>query len=48
MTYKKILIIGLSGTGKTTLASKLVPTLNVEWLNADKIKKNRISYILIK
>ena len=39
MTYKKILIMGLSGAGKTTLASKLVPILNAEWLNADKIRK---------
>ncbi len=35
----KILIMGLPGAGKTTLASKLVPLLNAEWLNADKIRK---------
>lgn len=31
--------MGLPGAGKTTLASKLVPILNAEWLNADKIRK---------
>ena len=31
--------MGLSGAGKTTLASKLVPILNAEWLNADKNRK---------
>lgn len=31
--------MGLPGAGKTTLASKLVPLLNAEWLNADKIRK---------
>ena len=31
--------MGLPGAGKTTLASKLVPLLKAEWLNADKIRK---------
>jgi adenylylsulfate kinase len=39
----KILIMGLSGAGKTTLAEKLVTKLKSEysvlWLNADKIRK---------
>ena len=36
---KKILIMGLPGAGKTTLASKLVPLLNAVWLNADEVRK---------
>ncbi len=36
---KKILIMGLPGSGKTTLASKLAPLINAKWLNADKIRK---------
>ena len=35
---KKILIMGLPGSGKTTLASELVTLLNAKWLNADKIR----------
>ena len=35
----KILIIGLPGSGKTTLASKLVPLLKAKWINNDKIRK---------
>ena len=35
---KKILIMGLPGAGKTTLASKLVPIVKAKWLNADKIR----------
>ena len=35
---KKILIMGLPGAGKTTLASKLVPIMKAKWLNADKIR----------
>ena len=31
--------MGLPGSGKTTLASKLVPLLNAKWLNGDKIRK---------
>ena len=36
---KKILIMGLPGAGKTTLASKLVPLINAKWLNADDVRK---------
>ena len=36
---KKILIMGLPGSGKTTLASKLAPLLNAKWLNADEVRK---------
>jgi len=36
---KKILIMGLPGAGKTTLASKLVPLIKAKWLNADKVRK---------
>jgi len=36
---KKVLIMGLPGSGKTTLASKLVPLLNAKWLNADEVRK---------
>tara|TARA_B100001057_G_C22137024_1_gene676695 strand:- start:43 stop:456 length:414 start_codon:yes stop_codon:yes gene_type:complete len=36
---KKILIMGLPGAGKTTLASKLVPLLKAKWLNADKVRE---------
>ena len=35
----KILIMGLPGSGKTTLAQKLVPMLNAVWLNADEVRK---------
>ena len=30
--------MGLPGSGKTTLATELVPLLNAEWLNADKVR----------
>ena len=36
---KIILIMGLPGAGKTTLASHLVPLLKAKWLNADKVRK---------
>jgi adenylylsulfate kinase len=36
----KILICGLPGSGKTTLAEKLVPMINAVWLNADEVRKN--------
>ena len=36
---KKILIMGLPGAGKTTLASKLVPLLKAKWVNNDKVRK---------
>ena len=35
----KILIMGLPGSGKTTLASKLVPLLKAKWINNDKVRK---------
>ena len=36
---KIILIMGLPGSGKTTLASELVPLLRAKWLNADEVRK---------
>tara|TARA_A100001011_G_scaffold335303_1_gene364166 strand:- start:11 stop:436 length:426 start_codon:yes stop_codon:yes gene_type:complete len=36
---KKILIMGLPGSGKTTLASKLNLKIQAEWINADKVRK---------
>jgi len=36
---KKILVMGLPGSGKTTLASKLVPLLKAKWINNDKVRK---------
>ena len=36
---KKILIMGLPGSGKTTLAAKLAPLLNAKWLNNDRVRK---------
>ena len=36
---KIILIMGLPGSGKTTLASELVPQLKAKWLNADEVRK---------
>jgi len=35
----KILIMGLPGSGKTTLASKLVPLLKAKWINNDEVRK---------
>jgi len=37
---KKILIMGLPGSGKTTLASKLVPLLKAKWVNNDEVRKS--------
>ena len=37
--FKKILIMGLPGAGKTTLASKLVPLIKAKWLNANEVRK---------
>jgi len=34
-----ILIMGLPGSGKTTLAQELAPMLNAKRLNADKVRK---------
>lgn len=42
---KKILILGLPGSGKTTLARELAPLLNAVWFNADDVRKN-ITYHL--
>ena len=36
---KIILIMGLPGSGKTTLANKLAPMLNAKRLNADEVRK---------
>ena len=36
---KKILVMGLPGSGKTTLASELVPLLKAKWINNDKVRK---------
>ena len=36
---KKILIMGLPGSGKTTLASKLALLLKAKWLNNDEVRK---------
>ncbi len=39
MSKKKvILIMGLPGSGKTTLAKEIVKILNADWLNADNIR----------
>ncbi len=35
---KIILIMGLPGSGKTTLAKELVHLLKAKWLNADKVR----------
>ena len=35
----KILIMGLPGSGKTTLARLLAPMLNAVWINADQVRK---------
>ena len=39
LSNMKILIMGLPGSGKTTLASELVSLLNAEWINNDKVRK---------
>ena len=36
---KKILIMGLPGAGKTTLAGELIKKINAKWLNADKVRR---------
>ena len=38
-TMKIILIMGLPGSGKTTLANELAPMLNAKRLNADEVRK---------
>ena len=35
----KILVMGLTGSGKTTLAKRLVEMFNAVWLNADEVRK---------
>ena len=37
---KKILIMGLPGAGKTTLANALAPLLNAVVFNADAVRSN--------
>ena len=32
--------MGLPGSGKTTLASKLVPLIEAKWINADNVRKS--------
>lgn len=36
----KILIMGLPGSGKTTLAKLLAPMFNAVWINADQVRKD--------
>ena len=51
---KKILIMGLPGSGKTTLAKKVTKMLRAKWLNADQIRgrhhdwdfSKRVSFII--
>jgi cytidyltransferase-like protein len=38
--YRKILVMGLPGAGKTTLASALAPLLNAVVFNADAVRAN--------
>ena len=38
-TMKIILIMGLPGSGKTTLANEIAPLLNAKRLNADEVRK---------
>ena len=39
ITMKIILIMGLPGSGKTTLAKEIAPSLNAKRLNADEVRK---------
>ena len=36
---KKILVMGLPGSGKTTLSKKLAKLIDAVWLNADEVRK---------
>ena len=40
MTKRKILIMGLPGSGKTTLAEILVNKLKAAWFNADAVRQD--------
>lgn len=40
MAYRKVLIMGLPGSGKTTLAKVLVPQLNAVHFNADEVREH--------
>jgi len=40
--------MGLPGSGKTTLASKLVPLLNAKRLNNDEVRKVLMTGIFLK
>src|ERR1051325_6739615 len=40
MAMRKILIMGLPGAGKTTLATALAPLLNAVVFNADAVRAN--------
>ena len=44
---KIILIMGLPGSGKTTLASELAPLINAKRINADEVRKNANDWDLI-
>ena len=35
----KILVMGLPGSGKTTLSKKLVELIDAEWINADVVRR---------
>ena len=37
--------MGLPGSGKTTLASELVPLLKAKWLNADEVRKEANDWV---
>ncbi len=39
MKKRKILIMGLPGSGKTTMAKELIKLIDAVWLNADKVRK---------
>ena len=45
---KIILVMGLPGAGKTTLANELAPFLNAKRLNADEVRKQQMTGIFQK